>query len=124
MSAPHHGRRAGFSLALLVAFLAALRVSVGARAGLLDGFGQMLGLNAGIFGAIVGMAIVGLAVMLLAGVMKVEGPVMILLLMAVLAFVVLLGLWPTWTIVLLALLGAVLAWQAFSTGAAGRQGEA
>ena len=72
-----------------------------------------MGVNAGVFGALVGLGFLFIAILVL-GVFRVSGAAMFVMLIAIMGVNVVLGLWPSWMIVIMAVIGGVLLWREIS----------
>jgi len=70
----------------------------------------LLGVDAAIFGAFVGLALIVFVLLILA-LYKVPPVAMVLAVIAMAAINVLLGAWPVWIAILLAVIGGIMAWR-------------
>jgi len=93
-------------LLFLTAFVFPL-AAVPASAGLADDLGATFGLDANLFGGILGMALVIMVIIVLA-MFDASGEVQMFSVIAVGAMAVVTGLWPTWVIIVLAIIGGIL----------------
>lgn len=93
------------------------------RAGFIDDIGAAFGFDTGLLGGILGLLIIVLVVAFLA-MMKTGGTAITLIVVMIAAINVVLGLWPTWVVILLAVVGGALAWNGIASGGgSGAEGE-
>ena len=86
-----------------------------ASAGLADDLGATFGLDANLFGGIVGMAIIVVVIIMLA-MFDAGTEVQMFSVVAVAAMCVITGLWPTWVIIVLAVIGGILIFREITSG--------
>lgn len=82
----------------------------------MDELAQTYGIDADVFGGLVGFVVL-MGTVIVLSVFRIEfGPVPILVLLAVCTMNVVLGFWPTWVIVILSVIGGLMAWREISHG--------
>lgn len=78
---------------------------------MLDDLGSTFGFDAGLFGALLGVALIVVIIAIL-GVFEADGTAQVFGVIAVAAVCVVIGLFPTWVIIVLAIIGGVLVFKA------------
>lgn len=91
------------------------------RGGLLDDLGATFGMDTGLLGAVLGMVVVVLLVAFVA-ILKAGDTALVFTGVMGSAVAVLLGFWPTWIIVLLAVVGAAMVAHVITGGGGGGGG--
>jgi len=81
----------------------------------MDDIGATFGLDANLFGGIIGMVIIVVVIILLAT-FDASTEVQMFSVIAVAAMCVVTGLWPTWVIVVLAIIGGILIFREVTSG--------
>src|SRR3970282_1019886 len=99
-----------------VALLAVLSLTPSARAGFIDDLGTTFGLDTGVLGALLGIAFIVAAVLLLAMFRVRSNLAFLMVIVSVGIANIVLGFWPSWGVLILAVSAGGLAWSVVMSG--------